>query len=59
VPKTEMVMVVPSPRLLPTEYVRGIPAAGALVPVDDPRLTAGIVVIKEPKAPKPIKKESD
>ena len=48
----EIITIVPSPRLSPTEYVRGVPAEGISMRRTDaqPLLTAGLVTIK----PKPV-----
>ena len=55
----KMVTVIPSPTLAPTEYVRGVPAAGRVMPIDEaqPLLDAGLVVVKEPVVAK--KKETE
>jgi len=61
-PDPKMVTVVPSPRLAPTEYVRGVPAAGRVMSSDEakPLLDAGLVVVKEPPAsPAKRKKEAE
>jgi len=48
----EIITIVPSPRLSPVEYVRGVPADGISMRRKDaqPLLTAGLVIVK----PKPI-----
>jgi len=54
-------VVVPSPELHPTAYVRGIPAVGKAIPRIEAEalLRAGLVVVKEPKKSSATKKESD